>query len=196
MTRRERMERKLERREEWAGKAKGRAAQRFGTAGGIADGIPMGQPILVGHHSEGRARRDQDRIHGNMRKGCEEASKAEHHASKARGIAAQLDRSIFSDDHDAVEQLQKRIAEREEEARRYTVINKAWRKTSGSTAERVAQLVERGICGEKLAKSIARTMELCPWMDKPLDTTNIRASIRRDKNRLAGLQERAAKESK
>lgn len=28
----------------------------------IADGIPLGQPILVGHHSERRARKDQQRI--------------------------------------------------------------------------------------------------------------------------------------
>ena len=29
----------------------------------ISDAIPFGQPILVGHHSEGRHRRDLDRIH-------------------------------------------------------------------------------------------------------------------------------------
>jgi len=29
----------------------------------ISDAIPFGQPILVGHHSEGRHRRDLDRMH-------------------------------------------------------------------------------------------------------------------------------------
>jgi hypothetical protein len=33
--------------------------------------IPFGQPILVGHHSEGRARRDQGRIESGMRAGVE-----------------------------------------------------------------------------------------------------------------------------
>jgi protein-L-isoaspartate O-methyltransferase len=34
----------------------------------IADGIPMGQPILVGHHSERHARKDAERIENGMRK--------------------------------------------------------------------------------------------------------------------------------
>lgn len=34
----------------------------------IADGIPFGQPILVGHHSERRARKDAERIENGMRK--------------------------------------------------------------------------------------------------------------------------------
>lgn len=33
----------------------------------IADGIPLGQPILVGHHSERRARKDAERIENGMR---------------------------------------------------------------------------------------------------------------------------------
>lgn len=34
----------------------------------IADNIPFGQPILVGHHSERRARRDAEKIENGMRK--------------------------------------------------------------------------------------------------------------------------------
>jgi hypothetical protein len=34
----------------------------------VADGIPLGQPILVGHHSERRARKDAERIENGMRK--------------------------------------------------------------------------------------------------------------------------------
>lgn len=34
----------------------------------IANGIPLGQPILVGHHSERHARRDADRIHNGMQR--------------------------------------------------------------------------------------------------------------------------------
>lgn len=42
------------------------AAQRY--VASIADGIPLGQPILVGHHSERRARKDAERIENGMRK--------------------------------------------------------------------------------------------------------------------------------
>jgi protein-L-isoaspartate O-methyltransferase len=34
----------------------------------IADGIPLGQPILVGHHSEKHARRDAEKIENGMRR--------------------------------------------------------------------------------------------------------------------------------
>lgn len=53
----------------------------------ISSGIPFGQPILVGHHSEGRARRDAAKIHTNMRKAIdagEAAREAERKANAAR----------------------------------------------------------------------------------------------------------------
>src|SRR5262249_29164644 len=34
----------------------------------VADNIPLGQPILVGHHSERRARKDAERIENGMRR--------------------------------------------------------------------------------------------------------------------------------
>lgn len=46
--------------------AEARSAQD--AAEGIASMIPPGQPILIGHHSEGRARRDAERIHAGMRR--------------------------------------------------------------------------------------------------------------------------------
>jgi len=54
----------------------------------IADGIPFGQPILVGHHSEGRARRDQDRIARGMQKTCELWKAAEHWQRRAESAIA------------------------------------------------------------------------------------------------------------
>lgn len=44
MTRRERLERKLEKRAEWAEKAQVRAEVRFDAARALADQIPLGQP--------------------------------------------------------------------------------------------------------------------------------------------------------
>lgn len=55
-----------------------------------------GQPILVGHHSEASARRDQARSHSAMRKSVEEAKKAEYWEGRARsaGYSAMGDRTI------------------------------------------------------------------------------------------------------
>ena len=87
------------------------AARRNKAAKEISDGIPFGQPILVGHHSEGRHRRDLARINSNYDKGAEAAAKAGHYAGKAHNIEAGT--AIFSDDPDAAELLREKIAKLE-----------------------------------------------------------------------------------
>lgn len=64
------------------GKAKRESDARFKAAKQIGDFIPFGQPILVGHHSEKRHRRDIERIDNNMRKSIEADEKAEYYANK------------------------------------------------------------------------------------------------------------------
>lgn len=51
----------------------------------ITDGIPFGQPILVGHHSEKRARRDVERIHAGMDRSVKMARTAAYWTSRAAG---------------------------------------------------------------------------------------------------------------
>ena len=49
----------------------------------IADNIPLGQPILVGHHSERHARKDAERIENGMRKSIKMWETAEYWKSRA-----------------------------------------------------------------------------------------------------------------
>jgi predicted RNA methylase len=51
----------------------------------IADNIPFGQPILVGHHSERRARKDAERIESGMRKAVSLWETSEYWKSRAAG---------------------------------------------------------------------------------------------------------------
>ena len=51
----------------------------------IADGIPLGQPILVGHHSEARARKDAERIENGMRKAVRAFETAAYWKARAAG---------------------------------------------------------------------------------------------------------------
>jgi hypothetical protein len=53
----------------------------------ISDSIPLGQPILVGHHSEGRHRRDLDRIDGLMRKSVEHSHVAQDAQRRSDNLA-------------------------------------------------------------------------------------------------------------
>ena len=64
----ERAEERAERFETYSENRKEDADRAHAAVARIADGIPMGQPILVGHHSERHARRDAKRIENGMRK--------------------------------------------------------------------------------------------------------------------------------
>jgi hypothetical protein len=187
-TRRERLERKVEKRGEWAGKARVRSDERFDAARKIGDQIPMGQPILVGHHSERHARRDIARIDANMSKGVEQHKLAQHHESKARGLEHQLERTIFDDDPDAIERLETRIAAREASAAQATAINKAWRKGGVEAV--------RAVAGDKFAETCAKTMAMAPWLKSPLSTTGSRAAIRTDKERIEAIKTKRARAEK
>lgn len=191
MTRRERLERKLEKRREWAGKAEQRSAAAFGRASKIADGIPFGQPILVGHHSERHARRDQERIHSGMAKGCEEQKLAEHHESKADGLERALDHSIFSDDEDAIEQIEARLAANEAKRERKKQVNKLYKKGDA------AGLAALGIDYERLKEKLSQP-DVMSWCRQPYpayELSNLGGRIAADRKKLEAVkakQERQA----
>lgn len=84
----ERADRRAEARNQWADSATASSNAAYAKVRQIAEGIPFGQPILVGHHSEARARRDQRRMHEGMRKSIDEGKRATYHADRAR--AAEL----------------------------------------------------------------------------------------------------------
>ena len=79
----ERARAKAERYEEWADKAHERSNEAFQRSESAEAGIPLGQPILVGHHSEGMHRAAIKKSWAAMDKSVEEMHKAEAHESKA-----------------------------------------------------------------------------------------------------------------
>ncbi|GAA0918970.1 DUF3560 domain-containing protein [Nonomuraea longicatena] len=66
----------------------GRAASAYDRAHQIADGIPMGQPILVGHPSERRARKDREKIDRAMQTGAQESDLAHETARRANAVGS------------------------------------------------------------------------------------------------------------
>ncbi len=82
------VERAEQRAERFAGYQENRTAdaQRANAAvSAIADNIPLGQPILVGHHSEKHARKDAERIENGMRKAIRMWDGAEYWGQRAAG---------------------------------------------------------------------------------------------------------------
>lgn len=92
----------------------------------MAEVIPFGQPILVGHYSEGRDRRYRARIDSKFRKGYELHKKAEEYRSRA--ASAQSNDAIYSDNPDAVDLLTDKVTELEKEQAEIKRINAALRK--------------------------------------------------------------------
>jgi protein-L-isoaspartate O-methyltransferase len=64
----DRAEQRAERFEDYSDKRAADAESARDGVAAIADNIPFGQPILVGHHSEKRARKDAERIENGMRR--------------------------------------------------------------------------------------------------------------------------------
>jgi len=86
MTTRERREARAARLREWADKREAKAQAGFQAVHDLADSIPMGQPILVGHHSEAHARRDQDLVPAEG-DGCRQRARSAAEVKNGRPLA-------------------------------------------------------------------------------------------------------------
>jgi len=92
MTLADRAQMKADRLEGYAAKRTAEASVRRDAADGIAERFYGGQPILVGHHSERRARKDQQRIHDNMRAAEKLDRTANNHLYKATSAEMHAER--------------------------------------------------------------------------------------------------------
>lgn len=127
-TTRERRERRAERLREWADGRDAKADERHQAATAITGQIPMGQPILVGHHSQRRHENALTRADNAMRASVEHADKARGMRQRADGIEAQNAASIYSDDPDAVERLEEKINAEEKRRDAMKQANAAYRR--------------------------------------------------------------------
>lgn len=177
MTRRERKEARLARRLEWAEGRDAKAAALLKRNEPYAGDYTFNtQPGHIPERARAIARDDKAFEHHNM---------ADHHRAKADGIAAQLDRSIFSDDPDAPERLRERIAQEEAKRETFKAANKAY-KAGGVDAMRAA-------VGDAVALEGLQTMRLQPFYKvpyPPYSLTNIGGNIRRLKKRLKEIETR------
>ena len=107
----ERQEYKKELYQERAEQAEQRSQAHYKRRNDLASVIPMGQPILIGHHSEKRHRKDLDKIDNEMRKSIQESEKADYYRNKLDNI--DNSKAISSDDPKAIEKLEARIEELE-----------------------------------------------------------------------------------
>lgn len=153
------------------------AASHFHRADQIAERFYGGQPILVGHHSEKGARRDQEQIHTAMRNGIALKDAADKVASVA------LSAAVLATDADGIEIMQVQLAKAEAKQAQWKAINALVRKGDR------AGLTAMGI-GEAMIKELFTPQ----WGDSgPIGMsayllTNNNANINRMRKRVEQLQ--------
>ncbi len=112
-------------------------------------------------------------------------------ARRADGIEAAADRAIYSDDPDAIDQLEVRIAALEAERDRWKAYNAACRKAKQSTAEALA-LLDATQRAELASTAKVAGYMLGKYGQAPAyHVTNLTGNIARNRKRLAALQREA-----
>ena len=154
-------------------KLQAEATAHYQAARAAVEGIPFGQPILVGHHSEGRHRRDLARQDSEMRKSIEASRAAEH--------VADATSAVLASDSDAVEVLLAKIEKAQLAQIKMTAANKLMRKNDRAglvaldfTEAQVAELFKPDFAGRLGFPNYA--------------LTNNNSNIRRMKERVTQLE--------
>ena len=170
---------------------KGRAAKATETAEQLHDRaremgsvIPLGQPILVGHHSEGRHRALLKRIDAKHRQASEAYDKADYYEGKA--ASAEGNNSISGDDPEAMARYQEKLAKLEKSQEQMKAINKAFKKGEAAAIEamKAEGLSEKSIA--TIVESIRQYPGRVPFAAWALSNNN--AEIRRVKEKIEALK--------
>ena len=189
MTRRERLERKIEKREEWAeGRDdKANALRAYGDKF-RGDHAFNTQP---GHIPE------RDRMNKRDDKAHEHSQMAGHHRSKAAGLQHQLDRTIFSDDADAIDALEAKIAKMEAKRDSMKAANRIIRRKPKNepTPEKLKELSvlmgSGGIAASLLVPDFAGRIGFPSYA-----LTNLGGNIGRCRKRIQQIESRNARQEK
>lgn len=132
MTRREYLENKLQKRLDWEAGRREKAATCHAVGDPFRGDIAFNtQP---GHIPE------RARVIRSMEKSVEHSTMADHHAEKAAGLEAQLNKTIFSDDENATEALKAKIEKERAVVERMKAANKIVRKFKGDIPGGIAAL--------------------------------------------------------
>jgi Domain of unknown function (DUF3560) len=174
-------EARIERYYELAQKHEAQSTAAYNQSKQMASCIPMGQPIMVGHHSEGRDRRFRDKIWDKMGQSVKHAETAEYYENKAESVASNT--AIQSDDPEAITKLKERIAALESNQQSMKAANKIILSKKLSLEEKAEVLTQTGHSADELLNP--------KWGGQGYEgyqLSNNSANIRRLKQRLAGLE--------
>ncbi|GIU51492.1 hypothetical protein TUM4438_41300 [Shewanella sairae] len=181
----ERIESKRERLEERANKAAAESDRYYSASKSLASLIPFGQPILVGHHSEKRARRHADKIFNDMGKSVAASEKADYLAGKAASIGSN---GIASDDPEAITKLKAKLAGLERAQETMKAINKVVRSKHMSDADKIEYMEQSHQLTNRQAQELLKG-DFCGRVGfASYQLSNNNATITTTKQRIADLE--------
>ena len=175
----ERRERKINAFNQRAIKSSVIANQEINMAHDMGSVIPLGQPILIGHHSEKKHRAHIKKIDAAYRRASEAEEKAAYYQDRAE--AAENNLSISGDDAEAANRYKTKLGQLEAAQEQMKAVNKAWKQ--GKEALHLLGLSNLDI--EKL-KSKMPSYEKKPYPTWAL--SNNSAEIRRVKQKIEELK--------
>jgi hypothetical protein len=141
---------RIERMRAKAARLEAAAAGAHAQARAVGDRIPMGQPILIGHHSQRRHERDLERMDASFRKSMKLAEEAK--TLERRAVSAERNRTVFSDDPAAVQKLREKLARLNEGRERMRAANAVIR----AGGDVVSALVRLGFRDDQARKLLER----------------------------------------
>lgn len=189
MNRKERQEARAERYREYAENAAKRATAAFNASNDAVADIPLGQPILVGHHSEKAHRRALELSNNAMMRSVHESEKAAYYAQKAEAV--ENNDNIYIGDDDAIERLKKKIAELTAVQEQMKATNKIIRAKNMTDVEKVEALVHIGFSAPYAQRYVANGTQFPAYA-----LTNNNAKINAAKKQLAKAEALANKEDR
>lgn len=175
----ESQERKKERFSELSDKNKAISNQLYQESREAVKHIPFGQPILVGHHSEARHRRDVKRSWDKMDKSIDADNKAEYYNKRAKSVGTG---GIASDDPQALDKLKaklKTLVDNQEFMKR---VNKEYKKGGWDAVTGLSESLR-----DELKNNHARFA----FQEKPYPSyalSNNSANIRNTKKRIEAIE--------
>lgn len=185
----ERQQARKESLENRAEKARTESGRAFQAARQAVEAIPMGQPILVGHHSEGRHRAALKRQDSNMRKAIQADDKADHYERKAAAVGTG---GISGDDPEAIQKLRRELEGLQSSHATMKKANVIIRSNAKSQEQKTAELIALGLSAEQ-AESIQKPDHCRRIGFAPYVFTNNNGNMRRIEKRIEELEALAAR---
>lgn len=178
----ERKQARIDHYREKAEQARQESRQLYQQSSDMLSGIPLGQPILVDHHSARGHRRLLERADQKMGQSVAASEKAEYYEHKAE--AAENNSAISSDDPDALDKLKERVTKLKANQAFMKKVNAYYRKhktcqgCEGVSEEQAAELDE--------SMKNAYSWETAPFPSYTISNNN--QNIKRIEGRIQQLE--------